>query len=78
VSGLRINGVAYIVLLGSRCEAKVIRCSVVMLLAVLRIGSVEPSCHADDNLLLPLLLETYDIESLAIESLGAFALKNSD
>ena len=78
VSCFRTKGVAYMVLLGSRWDANVIRCSVVILLAVLRIGSIEPSCYAEDSRLLPLLLDTYEIESLAIDYLGAFALKNSD
>ncbi len=60
VSCFNTNGVAYIVLPGSRCEANVILCSVVILLAVLRIGSVELSCQAVELLLLPLLLLRFE------------------
>ena len=44
VSCFRTKGVAYMVLLGSRWDANVIRCSVVILFAVLRIGSIDTSC----------------------------------
>lgn len=43
LSCLKMKGVAYIVLLGSLCDAKVILYSVVMLLVVLRRGSTEYS-----------------------------------
>jgi hypothetical protein len=63
------------VLLGSLYEAKVILYSLVMLMAVLRIGSIEFSFRLETEArLLPRLLEPYEKESLAIDSLGALAL----
>ena len=70
-----MKGVAYIVLLGSLCEANVILCSLVMLVAVLRMWSTEFSFRLETEArLLPRLLEPYEKESLAIDSLGALAL----